>query len=198
MKNIAAFLVLIALTGCVSLQQQALNNTCENSKNLRVFPKENSVSMIQVQFQIGTGKDQINVNETAMCDYQGSFCPAGDWYEVWYGDKEMKREIALSDNRTLTIWHHGLCINIDDYKKQCAQGNCGPTEYFEFRLQLNPDETNERKQKCAERNTDGVTNDSDEFVRCAIPNVDLVTLKELEGYGYMVNNEAIQVVNDGL
>jgi hypothetical protein len=198
MKNIVVILALFALTGCVSPQQQALNNACESSKNSRVFPEENSVAKIHVQFQIGAGKDRINVNETAVCDYQGSFCPAGDWYEVWYGNKEMKREIALSDDRTLSIWHHGLCINLDAYKKQCAQDGCGATDYFKFRLVLNPEETNQRKLKCAKRNTSGVTNDTDEFVRCGIPNVDLVTLEKLKHYGYMVNGESIEVINDGL
>ncbi|WP_028876948.1 hypothetical protein [Teredinibacter turnerae] len=198
MKNIVVMLALFALTSCVSPQQRALNNACESSKNARVFPKGNTVAKIHVQFHIGTGEDQINVNETAICDYQGSFCPAGDWYEVWYGNKEMKREIVLTDDRKLSIWHHGLCINLDEYKKQCAKDVCGPTDYFRFRLQLNTEETSQRKLKCAERNTSGVTNDPDEFVRCGIPNVDLVTLEELKNYGYMVNGESIEVINDGL
>jgi len=198
MKNILIILALFALTCCVSPQQQALNNACESSQKSRVFPEENSVTKIHVQFQIGTGKDQIDVNETAVCDYQGSFCPAGEWYEVWYGDKEMKREIPLSDDRTLSIWHHGLCINLDEYNKQCAGDGCGPADYFKFRLQLNVEETSLRKLKCAERNTGGVTNAPDEFVRCGIPNVDLVTLEELKQYGYLVNDEIIEVINGGL
>lgn len=198
MKKIVVILALFGLTGCVSLQQRALNNACESSKNSQVFPEENSVTKIHVQFQIGTGVDQINVDETAVCDYQGSFCPAGDWYEVWYGNKEMKREIALSNDRTLSIWHHGLCINLDKYKKQCAEDVCGPTDYFKFRLQLNPEETSQRKLKCAERNTSGITNDPDEFLRCGIPNVDIVTLEELKRYGYMVHGESIEVIDDSL
>lgn len=198
MKNIAVILALIALAGCVSLQQTVLNNACENSKSSRVFPEENSVAKIHVQFQIDTGVDEIGVNETAICDYQGSFCPAGEWYDVWYGNKEIVREIALSGERVLTIWHHGLCTGLDDYKKQCAQGVCDPTEYFEFRLLLNPDDTKQRKLECSNRSTGGVTNDPDEFVRCGIPNVDLVTLEKLKNYGYEINSESIGIVNDGL
>lgn len=198
MKNIVVILTLIALTGCISPQQRALNNACDSSKNSAGFPKENSVAKIHVQFQVGAGQDLVDVNETVICDYQGSFCPAGDWYEVWYGNKELKREIKLSNERTLDIWHHGLCIKLDDYKKKCAEGNCNPTEYFEFRLLLNSKDTNQRKLKCAELNDGGITNDPDEFVRCGIPNVDLVTLKKLKQYGYTINNEVIEVINDGL
>ncbi|XQF91533.1 hypothetical protein ACOBV8_22195 (plasmid) [Pseudoalteromonas espejiana] len=91
MKNFATFLTLIVLTGCVS----PLDIACNSSQKARSFPKEKSVTKINVQFQIVTSEEQINVNETAICDYQGSFCPAGDWYEIWYGNKEIKREITL-------------------------------------------------------------------------------------------------------
>lgn len=186
-----------ALAGCVSPQQLALNDACDTSKEARTFPEKKSIAEITVRFDIELGKDQIRVNETVKCDYQGSFCPAGDWYDIWYGNQEIKRELSLPNEQAITIWHHGLCIELGDYKKQCLLGNCNPIDHFKFRLQLNSEETNRRKEECSKRDSGGVMNDIDQFLRCSFPEVELVTLEELKKYGYEINNKAIKVNKGG-
>ena len=196
-RYIAAVLGVISLGSCVSPLQMALNNSCDRSRTEHTFPKEESIAQIHVQFRIGKGLDQINIDETAVCEYQGSFCPAGEWYDVWYGNQEISREVLLPKNRMLSIWHHGLCTRIDEYRRQCANDKCSAEEHFEFRLLLNPQETKERKEECSRSNGNGVTYDSEIFLRCSAPNVDLVTLDELRKYGYEIDDGSIVVSNEG-
>lgn len=189
---------MIVLAGCISAQQRALNDACDEAKEERVFPENGAVAEIHVRFDLGKGQERISVNEVAVCNYQGSFCPAGEWYDVWHGNQQARREVSLENDRTLTIWHHGLCMNLRAYSKLCVQGDCDALSHFKFRLQLNPEETERRKNECSKRNPSGVTSDPDEFVRCGIPSVDLVTLEKLEAYGYAVTNQMIKVTDDGL
>ena len=195
MKNIPIVLIAILVAGCVSPQQMLLNDACETSKKTIALPQKGTVAEVHVSFKIKLAQSSISINETAICDYQGSICPAGDWYEVWYGNQETKREIILPQERSLTIWHHGLCISLDSFKKTCAQGNCNPIDHFEFKLELNSEETKTRTEECSEQSSDGVTNDLERSLRCGIPNVEMVTIKELQNYGYEVSGESIEVIN---
>lgn len=192
------FLPLLVLFSCLVGCNSTLNLACEDSTPLEGFPGKDAITKIDIAFEITIEGETTHFRESAICEYQGSFCPAGVWWEVWYGDQSINYVIDLAKNERLTIWPHGLCITLNEFKDNCAAGNCTPEDYFEFRLELSESRRNKRARECSTNNPDGVTDDPDEFVKCGIPGVDLVTLSELEEYGYEINNAKITVGATGL
>jgi len=180
--------------GCSSL----LHRACDEAAKAEAFPEQGTMATIDISFDILVGGTKESFTGKAECEYQGGFCPAGEWYEIWYGDQSILHEIKLLNGEQLTVWPHSFCTNLHEFKKKCASGNCNPTDHFKFKLQLSEERKNERIKECNSNNPDGLTNDAEDFVRCGMPGVDLVTFKKLEQYGYKIENPKITVRNAGL
>ncbi|WP_095497306.1 hypothetical protein [Paraferrimonas haliotis] len=194
MKSRLIFLLCFFIAGCSSPVKRA----CDESAKKEVFPNNGDIASIQISFDLTVGKEKVSFSEIARCEYKGRMCPAGDWWEVWHGDQSISYEINLLNDESLTIWPHSFCINLNQYKKKCSSGECNPNEHFKFKLNLSKERKEQRIRECNVNNPDRVTNDAEEFVRCGVPSVDLVTFKRLEEYGYKVENPIIKISNAGL
>lgn len=194
MNKLLLPLICFFLFGCSSL----LNRACDEAAKTEVFPEQGTIASIDISFDITIGGAKESFNEKAECEYQGGFCPGGEWYEVWYGDQSISHEINLLNGEQLTVWPHSFCTNLHEFKKKCAAGDCNPTDHFKLKLQLSEKRKNERIEECNTKNPDRVTSDAEEFVGCGLPGIVLVTFKKLERYGYKIENPKITVRNAGL
>ncbi len=195
MKPILSCAMCISMLGC---SQLVLNQACDDAAELKHFPNPNAIAHIDVSFDILVLGETKTFSERAVCEYQGSMCPAGEWYEVWYGDRSASYEIDLTNGEKLTIWPHSLCIDLNEFREKCLVGQCNPEEQFEFRLVLSDERKVARERECESNNPDGTTDNIEEFVKCAMPGVDLVTFGELEKYGYEVENAKTVVAYVGI
>lgn len=118
----------------------------------------------------------IELNETAVCEYQGSMCAGGKWYSVWYGDQDITHTINLSDDNQLVFKPHNFCIQVHDYEEQCAAGNCSASEQFMVKLHYSKAIQEQRKAQDLDWKQGEMTDFS------------LVNGQKLVNYGYDVSN----------
>lgn len=107
---------------------------CSVNNNPRADLAQGTTREIQLNFTLNDAGTMQQINQPAVCEYQGSMCAGGQWFEVWYGDKTTVQTIKLSDDNVLSFAPHNFCMDIDPYEKECAQGACSASELFTIRL----------------------------------------------------------------
>ena len=183
------FLLTVLASGC---QLTPLGLACTKSESNIAFPEQGAMAQIDVAFRIHTDTETLEIRERGICEYQGAMCPAGDWFLVWYAiDDAIRYEYELDDGERLTVWPHGLCISLDEFRRNCRNGSCTPEEHFDFRLELSEERARKRTEECA--GGPGVTSDPDHFLKCAMPEVQLVNFSQLQELGYKIENGSITI-----
>jgi len=195
-KLISSCIAALLLNSCAVLTPLGLNSNCRESRVIGDI-EPGHIALIEVGFDISLAGELMQFRETAECEYQGWFCPGGDLREVWYGDQSITHSLQISDSEVLDFWPHSFCIYLDEFKKECQNADCDAAEFFEFRLNLSDERTAQRQSECDTRAGEP-TNSVDDFVKCAVPNVDSVTFQDLRAYGYEVQNQFIEIRDSGL
>jgi len=140
LKTAAAVALILTLTGCQStltaLSVISGGAACSRTERQQQFPEEGAEAQIEVQISIMGRDGPVQLNETANCEYQGSMCGGGSWFQVWYGDQTQFHSVALPYDSTLEFRPHSFCIMIDQFRKACEKGNCLPEDHFTLSLQL--------------------------------------------------------------
>lgn len=107
---------------------------CSVNSNPRADLAQGTTREIQLDFALNDAGIVHQIKQPAVCEYQGSICAGGEWFEVWYGDQTTTHTVKLSDDNVLRFTPHNFCMEIDPYEKECAQGACSASELFTIRL----------------------------------------------------------------
>lgn len=162
-KTIIILLISLFLTGCVS------DILCLSS----TFKKEEDIS-VKFSFNISNEDGSVQFSNTSLCKHQGNMCLGGDISKIWYGDQSIQQDIVLPSGDSLSYFPHGFCLFIDDFQKECKNGNCNESEYFRVVMKF----SEERIEKL--KNQGNVAKQG------------FVTKKDLPSYGYEV--ESFEIV----
>ena len=185
MKQVFIILIFPILTSCqvIGTGTQVITGSigCRVNSDAAASLDIGSVKNISIEFSLIDNGNTIDLSDTASCRYQGNMCAGGQWYQVWYGDQSIQpREFKLSDGNKITYWPHGFCIDIDNFEKNCANGDCDPNKHFSLNLKFN-NEVAERRRK---QDLDWTKGEFSDF--------DKVNGEELVQYGYDVRNYFIK------
>jgi len=188
MRNILGILILLPfITSCqiVAATTSVLggSSACESSKKELTFPNIGTKKNIDVSFVIGSSTKSTKFDGRAVCEYKGSICGGGKWFNVWHGDQSIKDEIALPKGGELTFYPHGMCIKLGKFEDKCANGKCDPLDYYRFLL-LIPDGLDR-----IERNGEEL------YLTSYLDGYDKVKGKELKEYGYNVKKFEIKLTD---
>jgi hypothetical protein len=149
MKYLLIFILIPILTSCqvIGTGVQVIGGSigCSVNNNPAAKIEQGSIRNISIDLSLSDGENQIILNETAVCEYQGSMCAGGTWFQVWYGDQSIFHKFKLADGNTLKFGPHNFCTNIDFYEKKCISGNCNPSEHFTLSLSFSEELTEKRK-----------------------------------------------------
>jgi len=184
MKHIFIILIIPILTSCqvIGTGAQVITGSigCSVNSGSAAPIKIGSVKDISIKFSLIDDGNKLDLSDTASCEYQGNMCAGGQWYQVWYGDQSIQpREFKLSDGNKITYWPHSFCIDIDDFEKECADGNCDPSKHFSLNLKFNKEIADKRRLQ----NLDWTKGEFSDF--------DSVNGEKLTQYGYDVRKYLI-------
>lgn len=184
MKHIFIILIISTLTSCQVIRtgSQVITGSigCSVNSDSAAPIKVGSVKDISIAFSLIDDGNTLNLSDTASCEYQGSMCAGGQWYQVWYGDQSIQpRELKLSDGNKITYWPHRFCIHIDDFEKKCADGDCDPSKHFSLHFKFNKEVAEQRSKQ----NLDWRKGEFSDF--------DSVNGEKLIKHGYDVRNYLI-------
>ena len=178
----------IALVTCVALLSgcqplSALNGVtrgsiaCSSSKSDAEFPSLGAEHFITTTFIVEGNGRAVPFENTSACEYQGSFCGDGRWYNVWYGKERDQYPVPLPTGDELIYWPHALCLQLNDYLETCRNlGQCNASSHFEMLLMHSQERIESRS------NTAG-----------AVADRELVTGDQLQNYGIGVHDFKIEV-----
>ena len=190
MRNILILLLIPIIASCQALTATASvigsSAACSSSKKEQSFPKEESRKNIDLSFAIIDGGKEVAFSERSICEYKGSMCGGGTWFEVWHGDQSISHTIPFSNGDELIFWPHGFCITLNDYKNKCLTGNCDTLEHFKMRLMF------------SEKRSKNTTVGGLDWTKGKFQNRALVTAKELSGYGYDFQKFSIVITDESL
>jgi hypothetical protein len=188
MRNILVILLTLIVSGCQALTATtsviAGSVACSSSEKEQSFPPEGSVKEIDLSFTITDTAKDISFSETAICEYQGSMCGGGAWFEVWYGDQSLSHEIPLPSGDELIFRPHSFCTSLDEYRKKCNSGSCDPNEHFTLLLMF------------SEKRKSGIVVEGDEWAKGKLQDRALVKASDLPKYGYEVKHFNIEVASE--
>jgi hypothetical protein len=104
---------------------------CSSSWSNESFPVKGAKKSIHATFRLANDGKVQRFDETAECEYHGAFCGGGEWFQVWYGDKSRQADvILLSNGDKLSFNAHDQCTLINEYRKDCSEGQCVPADKF--------------------------------------------------------------------
>jgi hypothetical protein len=190
MRNILILLLVPILVSCQALTATtsviAGSAACNSSEKEQSFPQEGAIKKISLSFTISGKTKDVSFSETAVCEYQGSICGGGAWFEVWYGDQSISHSIPLPLGDELVFWPHSFCTTLDEYSKQCKSGNCEPTDTFKMRLMF----SESRKANTVVEGQD--------WTKGKLQDRALVKSSDLSNYGYEVKHFSIEVADESL
>lgn len=190
MKNILIILLIPIIASCQALTAttsvMAGSVACKSSEKEQSFPPEGAVKKIDLSFTITDTAKDISFFKTAVCEYQGSICGGGAWFEVWYGDQSISHKIPLPRGDELIFRPHSFCISLDEYRKKCNSGNCNPNEHFTLLLIFSE-----------KRDPDTIVQEGD-WTKGKLQDRVLVKAGDLPSYGYEVKHFNIEVENESL
>jgi hypothetical protein len=148
-QRLLLFMLIPLLSSCqvagVAVQAVTGSIGCSVNDNPTANVQPGSTRDITLNLSLNDAGKVIELNETAVCEYQGSMCAGGKWYSVWYGDPDITHTIHLSDDNQLVFKPHNFCIQIHDYEEQCAAGNCSASEQFMVKLHYSKAVQEQRK-----------------------------------------------------
>jgi hypothetical protein len=190
MRNILILLLAPILVSCQVLTATtsviAGSAACNSTEKNQSFPPEGAIKKIDLSLTISDKANEVTFSETAVCEYQGSMCGGGVWFQVWHGDQSISHNISLPLGDELIFQAHSFCITIDEYSKQCQSGNCDPTETFKLLMMFS--ET--RKSSTIVEGQDWTKGKSQDRA--------LVKVSDFPSYGYEVKLFSIEVANENL
>ena len=190
MRHILILLLVPILVSCQVLTATTSVITgsvaCSVSEKKQSFPPEGAIKKIDLSLSISDKTNDVSFSETAICEYQGSMCGGGSWFEVWYGDQSISHNIPLSLGDELVFRPHSFCIALDEYSKQCKLGNCDPVETFRLKLMFSES-----------RKASTVVGDLD-WTKGKFKDNALVKASDLPSYGYDVKHFSIEVTDENL
>ena len=165
-----------ALSGCQPLATLTAvkrgSIACSSSKDDAEFPSLGTEHFITTTFLIEGNGRAAPFENTSACEYQGSFCGDGRWYNVWYGKEQDRYAVHLPTGDELIYWPHALCLQLDDYLETCRTlGQCNPSSHFEMLLMYSQERIESRS------NTAG-----------AVADREMVTGDRLHDYGIGVQD----------
>jgi len=190
MRNILILLLVPILVSCQALTATtsviAGSAVCNSTEKEQSFPSEGAIKKIDLSLALSDKTNEVSLSETAVCEYQGSMCGGGAWFQVWYGDQSISHSVSLPLGDELIFKPHSFCITIDEYSKQCQSGNCDPTETFKLLMMF----SEERKSSTVVDGLDWTKGKSQDRA--------LVKASDFPSYGYQVKHLSIEVVDEGL
>lgn len=190
MRNFLITILASILVSCQALTATTSTITgsaaCDSSEEEQTFPADDAVAKIDLSFVITDKSKEISFSDVAVCEYQGSMCGGGSWFEVWYGDQSASHTIPLAEGDELIFRPHSFCIRLGEYRKNCSSGNCDPTEHFKLLLMFS-------EQRKANTVVEG-----HDWVNGHLQDRALVKASDIPSYGYVVKHFNIQVADEGL
>jgi hypothetical protein len=190
MRNILILLLAPVLISCQALTATtsviAGSSACNSTEKEQSFPPEGAIKKIDLSLTISDKTTEVSFSETAVCEYQGSMCGGGSWFQVWYGDQSISHNISLPLGDELIFQPHSFCITIDEYSKQCQSGNCDPAETFKLLMMF----SEARKSSTIVDGLDWTKGKSQDRA--------LVKASDFPTYGYEVKLFSIEVANESL
>ena len=118
---------------------------CEVNDNPTEHLVPGTLRHFQVSVALNDHGTKHAIEETVACEYQGAMCAGGTWFQVWYGDKDIRQHIVLSDNNQLSLTPNNICTDIHFFEKACAEGTCDASEHFRLKLHFNKDIQQQRQ-----------------------------------------------------
>ena len=96
------YLLLIAtvpfMTSCqvMTASTSVISNSiaCGTTESEQLFPQLGSKRFINIDFSIKETNKTIPFKHVAECEYQGSICGGGAWFDIWYGNRS-KKEVSI-------------------------------------------------------------------------------------------------------
>lgn len=197
-KFILSILLIPLLVGCqaFSASMAVISGTsaCNSTEGDQLFPDEGSRKYIHISFDINDSNQAVSFSETATCEYQGSMCGGGAWFQVWYGDQTLPEvELSLENGNRLSFREHSQCIGIDKFAKACANGACKPEDYFGILVLYSDEYTELRKMKLI--NSELTDRENENFF---FPERQFLPFSALHEADIHVRNLTVAVTNDSL
>lgn len=190
MRNILILLLAPILVSCLAPTATTLVVACSSSEKEQSFPPKGAIKKIDLSLTISDKTNDVSLSETAVCEYQGSICVGGAWFDVWYGDQSISHNIPLPLplplGDELVFWPHSFCTTLDEYSKQCKSGNCDPVKTFKLQLMF----SDSRKASTVVGSQDWTKGKSQDRA--------LVKASDLPNYGYQVKHFSIEIVDESL
>ena len=107
---------------------------CARSEEVYPFPEQGEVRDVTVAFEIVDGDDRVAFSHVGRCEYQGSLCGGGAWFQVWYGDQDAVFEWSLSNGDRLVYRPHTQCTYLGQYLVECSDKDCDAAGHFKLNL----------------------------------------------------------------
>ncbi|WP_027858474.1 hypothetical protein [Marinobacterium jannaschii] len=190
MRNILILLLVPILVSCQALNATtsviAGSSACNSSEKEQSFPPEGAIKKIDLSLTISYETSEVSFSETAVCEYQGSMCGGGAWFQVWYGDQSISHNITLPQGDELIFKPHSFCITIDEYVKQCKSGNCDHADSFKLLMMF----SEARRSSTVVVGLDWTKGKSQDRA--------LVKANDFKNYGYQVKHFSIEVADESL
>jgi len=175
MRSIIVFLIIPLIVSCQAMTTTSVIGSsiaCSSSEKEQTFPEEGAKKNIDLSFKIRDSEEVIGFSGRAVCEYKGSICGGGTWFEIWHGDQSISHTISFSNGDELIFWPHGFCITLNEFREKCAAGSCEEADHFKLLLMF------------AEKR-----NDQDRA---------LVTATDINRYGHKVESFNIKVADESL
>lgn len=179
--------VLALLCGCQVIGTTAhilgASVGCAVNNNPNASLKQGEWRYFNINVALWENGQTLQMSETVACEYQGSMCAGGTWFQVWYGDKEVRKTLNFSDGNSLLLTPNNICTNIHFFEEKCQQSSCNPSEHFTLRLHFNKDIQAQRQ-----------TMELDAF-KGQFPWYETVNGRTLKTFGYDVLRYQVEIDN---
>jgi len=202
MRNCVFVLLIPILASCqvltASMPVYGGSVACSSSEKEQSFPEQGAKRYLDISFEIiGSGR-AVTFSDRAVCEYQGSICGGGKWFDVWYGDESVSHTVSFSNGEQLVYSPHAMCTSLFEFNEKCEAGNCNPVEHFELLLMFSEQRIEQEREKSSGQPINKTSTNIDDWIKNVFPDRDLVTAEELASYGYSIKKFSIAVSDKNL